>query len=163
MTDEKKILVLGVGNILFTDEGIGVKVVMELEKEYSFSSNVELMDGGTLGTKLMGPMMECDFLIVVDAVLGNDEPGSVYRLTGDDLRRSLAFKDSIHQTDLLDTMVLCELCDRRPECVVIGVEPKDYQTMHDDVSDVTLARLPFMMDRVLEEVTAAGGSYEKLA
>ncbi|ACS79978.1 MULTISPECIES: HyaD/HybD family hydrogenase maturation endopeptidase [Maridesulfovibrio] len=163
MTEEKKILVLGVGNILFTDEGIGVKVVNELMSQYSFSDNVEVMDGGTLGTKLMGPMMECDFLIVVDAVLGNDEPGSVYRLTGEDLRRSLAFKDSMHQTDLLDTMVLCELCDRRPECVVIGVEPKDYQTMHDEVSDVTLERLPFMMEKVLEEVSAAGGSYEKMA
>ncbi|WP_419779587.1 HyaD/HybD family hydrogenase maturation endopeptidase [Maridesulfovibrio sp.] len=163
MTEDRKILVLGVGNILFTDEGIGVKVVTELQKEYSFSENVELMDGGTLGTKLMGPMMECDFLIVVDAVLGNDEPGSVYRLTGDDLRKSLGFRDSIHQTDLLDTMVLCELCDRRPECVVIGVEPKDYQTMHDEVSDVTLARLPFMMEKVLDEVSAAGGSYEKMA
>jgi hydrogenase maturation protease len=81
-----KILVLGVGNILFTDEGVGVRAVETLLRDYSFSDNVTLMDGGTLGTRLMDPIMQCQRLIVIDAVLGGDEPGSVYRLTGDDLR-----------------------------------------------------------------------------
>ncbi|MBI9111445.1 HyaD/HybD family hydrogenase maturation endopeptidase [Maridesulfovibrio ferrireducens] len=160
MSESKKILVLGVGNILFTDEGIGVKVVTDLQKEFSFSPNVTLMDGGTLGTVLMGPIMECDMLIVVDAVLGDGEPGSVYRLTGEDLRRSLAFKDSMHQTDLLDTLVLCDLCDSRPDCVVVGVEPFDYETMCEHVSDTVKAQFPIMKERVLEEVIAAGGSYK---
>ncbi|WP_291327591.1 HyaD/HybD family hydrogenase maturation endopeptidase [Desulfovibrio sp. UCD-KL4C] len=160
MSESQKILVLGVGNILFTDEGIGVKVVTDLQKEFSFSPNVTLMDGGTLGTILMGPIMECDMLIVVDAVLGDDKPGSVYRLTGEDLRKSLAFKDSMHQTDLLDTLVLCDLCDSRPDCVVVGVEPFDYQTMCEHVSDTVKVQLPTMKERVLEEVFAAGGTYK---
>ena len=129
MSDEKKILVLGVGNILFTDEGVGVRVVEELINNYEFTENVSLMDGGTLGSKLMAPIMDADFLIVVDAVLGGDEPGSVYKLRGDDLRSSLAFKNSLHDTDLVDTLAQCELLGNRPESIVIGIEPFDFKTM----------------------------------
>lgn len=163
MTEEKKILVLGVGNILYTDEGVGVRIIEQLQEKFSFSENVTLLDGGTLGTRLMGPIMESDMLIVVDAVLGGSDPGSVYRLTGEDLRKSLAFKDSMHQTDLLDTLVLCELCGKRPDCVVVGVEPFDYETMCEKVSEGIRDKMPFMMDKVLEEVDTAGGSYQSLA
>jgi hydrogenase maturation protease len=130
MTDTKtRILVLGVGNILFTDEGIGVRAVEELTRLYDFSDNVTLMDGGTLGTRLMDPIMDSDLLIVVDAVLGDGPAGSVYRLVGEDLRKSLAFKDSMHQTDLVDTLVMCDIVGNRPEAVIVGMEPEDFHTM----------------------------------
>lgn len=163
MTEEQKILVLGVGNILYTDEGVGVRIIEELQEKFSFSDNVTLMDGGTLGTKLMGPIMESDMLIVVDAVLGGSEPGSVYRLVGEDLRKSLAFKDSMHQTDLLDTLVLCDLCGKRPDCVVVGVEPFDFETLCEHISEGIRERMPFMVEKILEEVTNAGGTYQNLA
>ena len=160
MTDnQRRILVLGVGNILFTDEGLGVRTVERLQELYDFSENVTLMDGGTLGTRLMDPIMQADFLIVADAVLGGGEPGSIYRLTGDDLRKSLAFKNSMHQTDLVDTLIYCELLGNRPEAVVVGMEPTDYHTMAIEVSPTTSARLPQFMGVVLDEVAKAGGSY----
>jgi len=157
MTD-KRILVLGVGNILFTDEGIGVRCIETLLSQYSFSPNVTLMDGGTLGTKLMGPILESDFLIVCDAVLCDDKPGSVYRLIGDDLRKSLAFRDSMHQTDLVDTLGMCELVGNRPEAIVIGMEPFDYHSMGLELSDGALKSMPVMMDSVIKEILAAGGT-----
>lgn len=161
MTDQKRILVLGVGNILYTDEGVGVRCVEKLMEEYEFSENVTLMDGGTLGTKLVGPIIEHDYLIVVDAVLGDGGPGSIYRLTGEDLRKSLAFKDSMHQHDLCDTLVQCDIIGNRPEAVIVGIEPFDYQTMCVELSDATRERLPEMAAKVLEEVSAAGGTYSK--
>lgn len=159
MTDTTRILVLGVGNILYTDEGLGVRAVSFLQENYSFSENVTLMDGGTLGIKLMDAMMNCDYLIVVDAVLGGSNSGSIYRLTGEDLRKSLGFNDSMHQTDLVDTLIYCELAGNRPETVVIGMEPTDYQTMSTEVSPLTAEKLPAMHTFVLEEVSRAGGSY----
>ena len=158
-TDGDKILVLGVGNILYTDEGVGVRVVEKLEAEYDFSDNVTLMDGGTLGNKLMHPIMSHDFLIVVDAVLGGDVPGSVYRLTGDDLRKSLAFNNSLHQTDLVDTLIICGMVGKRPEAVIIGIEPKDYSTMSIDLSDVSLRVLPRVAEIVLDEIKNTGGAF----
>lgn len=163
MSNGKRILVLGVGNILYTDEGLGVRAVERLQEQYDFSDNVTLMDGGTLGIKLMDSMMDSDYLIVVDAVLGGSDPASVYRLTGEDLRKSLGFNDSMHQTDLVDTLIYCELAGNRPEAVVIGMEPVDYQSMGLEVSPPVLERIPAMCKFVLDEVTGAGGSYSPKA
>lgn len=164
MTQEpKRILVMGVGNILWTDEGLGVRIVEWLERNYDFSDNVTLYDGGTLGMRLMDPIMNSDLLIVVDAVLGDGEPGDVYRLTGDDLRKSLAFKNSMHQTDLVDTLIYCDIAGHRPEAVVIGVEPFDFQTMAVEVSECIAAKMPEIASRVLDEIKAAGGEFSPRA
>ncbi|ACV67569.1 HyaD/HybD family hydrogenase maturation endopeptidase [Desulfohalobium retbaense] len=161
--ETQRILVLGVGNILFTDEGIGVRAIEEMQSGYQFSENVTLMDGGTLGTRLMDYIMESDYLIVVDAVLGDSDPGSVYRLTGEDLRQSLAFKNSMHQTDLVDTLVYCDLAGHCPEAVVIGMEPADYETMAVGLSEPAQAALPHMMQRVAEEIRKAGATAEPVS
>ena len=156
----KRILVLGVGNILFTDEGTGVRLVEKLQAEYEFPENVTLMDGGKLGSRLMGPIMEADALIVADAVLAGKEPGTVVRLTGDGLRKSLAFKDSLHQSDLVDTLIYCDLAGHKPaDVVVIGMEPFDYQTMSVELSPVVAGRLTKMAGAVLDEISRAGGTF----
>ena len=162
MSDTKKrILVLGVGNILFTDEGIGVRAAEEMQRLYDFSDNVTIMDGGTLGTRLMDPILNCDQLIVIDAVLGDGEAGSIYRLTGEDLRKSLAFKDSMHQTDLVDTLIMCEIVGNRPEAVILGMEPLDFHTLAIEISPVAKARQEALIGFALEEITQAGGAFTK--
>lgn len=160
--ERQRILVLGVGNILFTDEGIGVRAVEEFEQHYRISENVTLMDGGTLGTKLMDTIMESDYLIVVDAVLGDGDPGALYRLVGEDLRQSLAFRNSMHQTDLVDTLVYCDLAGHCPEAVVIGMEPADYETMAVGLSAPAQAALPEMLERVAGEIRKAGALAEPI-
>ena len=155
---DKRILVLGVGNILFTDEGIGVRCIERMQQDFAFSDNVTLMDGGTMGTKLMGPILESDYLIVCDAVLCGDAPGSVYRLMGEDLRKSLAFRDSMHQTDLVDTLGMCELVGNRPEAVVIGMEPSDYHTMALELSETASRSMAVMIESVVREILSAGGT-----
>ncbi|MFW5735345.1 MAG: HyaD/HybD family hydrogenase maturation endopeptidase [Oceanidesulfovibrio sp.] len=157
-SNDTRILVLGVGNILFTDEGIGVRCVEKIQQEYDASPNVELMDGGTLGTKLMDFIMNCDMLVVVDAVLGKSEPGSIYRFDGDELRKSLAFKNSLHQTDLVDTLVMCDLAGHRPDAVIIGMEPEDYHTMNVELSETAKARQDALVQAVIEEVEKHGGN-----
>lgn len=154
----RKILILGVGNILYTDEGVGVRAVERLLETYDFSDNVTLMDGGNLGMRLMQPLMESDYCIVLDAVLGGDAPGTIYRFTGEDLRKSLAFKDSMHQSDLVDTLIYCELVGKRPETVVIGMEPFDFKTMAVELSPTVADRLPAMLDVALKELAEAGGT-----
>ncbi len=107
--------------------------------------------------RLMDPIMNSDYLIVVDAVLGDGEPGSVYRLKDDDLRKSLAFKNSMHQTDLIDTLIYCDIAGHRPDAVVVGIEPYDFQTMAVELSGPIKEKLPQIMEEVVAEICKAGG------
>ena len=157
--DPPRILVLGVGNILYTDEGVGVRAVEKLQREHEFSDNVTLMDGGTLGMRLMDSIMQADKLIVVDAVHGGKEPGTLYRFTGEDLRKSLAFKDSMHQLDLVDTLIFCKELGNRPDTVVIGIEPYDLRTLAMEMSPAIIERLDSLTRLVLDEITACGGRF----
>lgn len=158
--NEKRILILGVGNILYTDEGFGVRVAEELDQKYVFSPNVDILDGGTLGTRLIGPIMESDYLIIVDIVLNDGKPGDLFRLLGEDLEKACAFKNSMHQTDLLDTLAQCSLMGQVPDDVILyGIEPVNYKDMSAALSPELEERLPEVMDAVLKEVEKAGGTY----
>ena len=154
----EKILILGVGNILFKDEGIGVRALQWLQENASFPENVTLLDGGTLGMGLMDALLGCDRVFVLDAVLGGKEPGSVYRLTDESLRKSMSFKDSLHQTDLVDTLICCGLLGSRPEAVVYGMEPCDYQTMELGLTPVCEAAIPKMARALLDELAGTGAA-----
>jgi len=154
---EKRILLLGVGNILYSDEGLGVHAVNYLKARYSFSPNVSLLDGGTLGKLLMSVLIDHDFVIILDAVLGGEAPGTVYRLEGEALRKSLGFRDSQHDVDLVDTLISCEIIGHRPGAVVIGMEPADWKTMTLELTPVCAEKLPKLAGHALEELEAAGG------
>lgn len=157
---DKRILILGVGNILYTDEGFGVRVAEEIEQKYEFSPNVSILDGGTLGFRLMGPIMESDYLIIVDIVLNEGKPGDIFRLLGQDLEKACAFKNSMHQTDLLDTLAQCSLMGEVPDDVILyGVEPVNYEDMSAALSPELSVKMPEVVEAVLKEVEKAGGTY----
>ena len=124
-----RVLIMGVGNILLRDEGFGVAAVNHLEKNYYWPENVRLQEGATQGLLLMSELEECDLLVVLDVVLGGKEPGTVYLLENEDLSRSLSFQGSMHQTDLLQTLQVCELAGCRPQCLAFGLQPFDWRTM----------------------------------
>jgi len=161
--NKPKVLVLGVGNILLKDEGVGVRCVEKLLAEYAFAPNVELMDGGTLGMALMDAIMGCDRLIVVDAVVNGGRPGEMYRLTGVEMGKSVAFKNSMHQTDLLETLATCKVLGTCPDTVVLGVEPKDFDPWGVELTPPVQARLEDLCQAVLREIDQAGGEFTPAA
>jgi len=158
----EQILVLGVGNILLRDEGVGVRVVERLTEGYRFSTNVTLLDGGTLGLRLLDPITQADRLIVVDAVQWGGEPGTLYRLQADDLNRRLTFKNSIHQLDLVETLAYADMLGCRPEALVVGIEPADISPWGLELTPKIAAALDRLVAAVLAEIEAAGGSFTAL-
>lgn len=160
--ENPQILVLGVGNILLKDEGLGVRVVEKIRAGYAFSTNVELMDGGTLGMALMDSIMGCHRLIVVDAVVNGGRPGDIYRLTGLEMGKSVAFKNSMHQSDLLETLAACKALGSCPETVVLGMEPRDFDPWGLDLTPPVQARLEDLCRAVLAEIKSCGGSFHTL-
>lgn len=146
-----RVLIMGVGNILLRDEGFGVAAVNHLEKNYYWPENVRLQEGATQGLLLMSELEECDLLVVLDVVLGGKEPGTVYLLENEDLSRSLSFQGSMHQTDLLQTLQVCELAGCRPQCLAFGLQPFDWRTMQVGLSPEAEAMLPVFAEKVVAE------------
>ncbi|ROQ89525.1 HyaD/HybD family hydrogenase maturation endopeptidase [Desulfosoma caldarium] len=155
----QKILVLGVGNVLLKDEGLGVHLVRRLEAAYDFSENVRLMDGGTLGLRLLDPIAQADHVIVIDAVQRGADPGTVQKMSADDLSKKVTFKNSIHQLDLVETLAYAEVLGQRPTCVIVGMEPLDIEPWGITLTPPVAANMKELEVLVLEEIQKAGGSW----
>ena len=161
MTDQ--ITILGVGNILLRDEGVGVRVVEELKKRFIFPENVSLVDGGTQGLWLLATIQESDHLIVIDAVLGGGEPGSLYRLEKADLPKGLRFKQSAHDSDLVEALNLCALLENGPKSVVvIGIKPLDITPFGLELSREIESQVENIVERVINEVHKLGVTPQKI-
>ena len=127
-------MILGIGNILFSDEGFGIRVIERLTDLYEFSENISVVDGGVLGMNLLGIISEADHLIVVDAVRNGDKPGTLVRLEGDEIPARIRAKNSLHQVDFLEALTMCQVFDKVPQTVILGVEPQDIETLSDELT-----------------------------
>ena len=153
------VMVLGVGCILYTDEGFGVRVVEKMEALYEFSDNVLLVDGGVLGINLLGVISKPDHLIVVDAIRNKGKPGDLYRLAGDQIPQRIRAKNSLHQVDFLEALTLCQALDKVPETVIIGVEPEDIDTQSLELTPAIQKKIEPVIDMVLAELDRLGVSW----
>ena len=119
------VLILGVGNILLRDEGVGVRVVQAME-QMELPPGVELFDGATAGLDLLDTLADRRRVIIIDAVEGDSEPGTVFRLSPEDLLPRANAGVSLHEIGLLETLTVAKRMGVAPrEIVVIGVKPKE--------------------------------------
>ena len=155
------VMILGIGCILFSDEGFGVRVVEKMQREYQFSENVLLIDGGVLGINLLGVISKPDHLIVVDAIRNRGKPGDLYRLEGAAIPERIRAKNSLHQVDFLEALTLCQALDKVPETVIVGVEPQDIDSMSLELTPATRGKIDAVIKMVLIELDRLGVSYKK--
>jgi hydrogenase maturation protease len=144
-------LVLGLGNILLRDEGVGVRVVQAME-EMELASGVELFDGGTAGIDLLDVLADRRKVIVIDAIEGPSEPGTVLRFGPDELAWPDGRGVSLHEMGLLETLAVAKQLGTAPdEVVVLGVKPKEVEPGLELTPQI--ARLvPRIVDLVLAEL-----------
>ena len=124
-----RILILGIGNLLWADEGFGVRAVEALNRDYEFPDNVTLMDGGTQGLYLIEHVMSADILVVFDAVDYGLPPGSLKLVEDEAVPKFLgAKKMSLHQTGFQDVLATAELLGKAPKHLfLIGVQPVELE------------------------------------
>lgn len=141
--NSKRILVLGIGNILWADEGFGVRCVEALNADWEFPPQVELMDGGTQGLYLLPYVQEADCLLVFDAVDYGDPEGKLREVIGDQVPRFMgAKKMSLHQTGFQEVLMAAELTNKLPaELVLIGVQPEELEDYGGSLRDVVKAQI----------------------
>lgn len=146
-----KIVIIGVGNLLLSDEGVGVHVANELMKK-ELPPYVSVVDGGTDGFRLLNIITEADRLIVIDAVKGGAEPGSIYRFDIDEVKSCPpGFKTSVHQIGILEVIDLSGLIGKTPHTTVIGVEPKSIE-MGMELSPEVKSKIPRIIELTFEEI-----------
>jgi len=150
------VLVLGAGNILLSDEGIGVRVVEALQDRYSIPDAVEVLDGGTCGMGLLDVLAGRDHLIIVDAVNTGRPPGTLVRLADDEIPAAFRTKSSPHQLGLQDVLALLHLLDKAPRrLTVIGVQPSSLD-LSLELSPLVAGKLDEMLAMLVAELTAIG-------
>jgi hydrogenase maturation protease len=146
-----KIVILGVGNLLLSDEGVGVHVANEL-LQLDLPAGVSVVEGGTDGLGLIDIITEADRLIVVDAVKGGGAPGSIYHFDIDEVRGCPSgFQTSAHQIGILEVINLSGLIGQQPYTTVIGVEPKSLE-MSMELSPEVKDKIPRIIELVLDEL-----------
>lgn len=151
-----RIVILGVGNLLLTDEGVGPTTITYLEERWRFPEHVELVDGATAGLELMNVFGGAAHLVVIDTVLGGAEPGAIFRFHPDDVPSGVRYRTSIHQITFLDAWTMARLLGPAPEVIIVGVEPEDMSTPHIGLTATLQARLPDIEDAVLGELARLG-------
>ncbi|MGL4459632.1 MAG: HyaD/HybD family hydrogenase maturation endopeptidase, partial [Plesiomonas shigelloides] len=112
---QNPVLVLGIGNLLLSDEAIGVRAVEALEQRFHLPPQVDVLDGGTCGMALIGDMADREHLIIADAVLTGDAPGTVVTLRDEEVPTLFSRKISPHQLGLSDVLSALKLTDEFPQ------------------------------------------------
>ncbi len=152
VTEKKPILVLGVGNLVLKDEGVGVHVAQRMQ-EMDLPSHVEVLDGGTMGFDLLDDIEGRKKVVIVDTVKGGQPPGTVYRMTIDDIDEMPKSRVSLHDIDMTDVFKLADLFEiEKPEIVIIGVEPKDMESTSMELSPEVEAQIPKVIEVVMREI-----------
>ena len=147
--DTCKTMILGVGNLLMRDEGIGVHAAANLQ-EFPLPDHIEVIEGGTDGFRLFNLILGTERLIVVDCVKGGDAPGSIYRFGIDDYDHFPdIYKTSVHQIGIDEVISLSGTMGTPPEATFIGVEPGEL-FMSMELSETIRSRLPKVLEIVLE-------------
>jgi hydrogenase maturation protease len=141
------ILILGLGNVLLGDDGLGAAAVARLERNYRVPPRVRLEDGGTLGLSLLGLLAETEHVILVDAIAAESPPGTLIRLDGADVSDAVRDRLSPHQVGVADLLDAARLIDSYPRTVtLLGLVP--------DSIDLAVVRSS-AVDQSLDELVGA--------
>ncbi|MGA7539331.1 MAG: HyaD/HybD family hydrogenase maturation endopeptidase [Steroidobacteraceae bacterium] len=150
------VLVLGLGNVVLGDDGVGPLALARLESQYRAPPGVRLADGGTLGLALLDEIAEAQHLILVDAVATDESPGTLVRLDGEAVRDAVRDRLSVHQVGVADLLDAARLIGRYPDSVVLlGIVPGRIGLAVTRTREVDEA-LPALVSAVVREVKAHG-------
>jgi len=148
-------VVLGLGNILHADDGAGAQAIQRLREDPRVPADVALVEGGTLGLELLSYVWDCSRLIVIDAVDVGEAPGTVVRMSGEELN-SLPGGSSVHQLGVSDLLVaLRVLAQRQPAVVLLGVQPANTE-WSTEVSPAVAAAMDSLVDAAVRELCLQG-------
>ena len=152
----KTVTVLGIGNVLYSDEGLGVHVLPELRKALSNREQVEIIEGATDGLRLLEPVEEAEYLIVIDAINAEAQPGTLIVLKDDEIPAFFSRKLSVHQLGFHEVLQAAKLRDKWPkEVKLFGLQPASL-AFGIGMSEEVKQAIPALIDAVVEQIDRWG-------
>jgi len=150
MSSNAEVVVIGLGNILMEDEGIGVHAVNHLEKNYLFKPEIEIVDGGTSGLDLLPFFGTEKSILLIDAVNFDMDPGTVGALEDDAILAQLDPKISLHHLGLSDLISISELTDRKAKkMTLLGIQPESMENLDLEMTDTIKGVFDKVIDNAL--------------
>ncbi|HJV60995.1 MAG TPA: hydrogenase maturation protease [Albitalea sp.] len=152
----RRVVILGIGNTILSDEGVGVHAAAALRASHALPEGVQVIDGGTAGMELLDDLAGLDLLLVLDAVKARREPGSVLCLRGAEVPVFFRSKLSPHQVSICDVLASLEFAGLAPrELVLVGMEPESLE-LGLELTPKVANHLPQMLGMAVEELAAHG-------
>lgn len=151
-----KAVVLGIGNIILTDEGVGVRAVEALQAQYRLPDGVIAIDGGTSSMELIEDLSDLDFLLVLDTIVAGKPPGTIVTLAGTEVPVFFRKKLSPHQISLADVLASLEFLGAEPrDITVIGVQPVSME-LGMELTPTVAEQVPVVVALAVEELRKRG-------
>jgi len=148
--------VIGIGNLLLMDEGVGVHAVKALWERFTFPKEVEIIDGGTMGLDLLPYLEGKENLLLIDAVDFKAEPGTIRIIEGDSIKKFLDMKFSVHQIGLPDMLFAASLTGVAPPRIcLVGIQPKTLEAGI-DISDTLKEKFEALIETSVEKLRQWG-------
>jgi hydrogenase maturation protease len=149
-TQKKKFLILGLGNIILKDEGVGVYVAQRMQ-QMSLPPYVEVLDGGIKGLDLLDFIEDREKVVVVDAVKAGTQPGTLFRFTDKDLAGKKGVLRAAHGIDFSDVITIAAMTGKKPDVVFLGIEPEDLDVGM-ELSPLIEKNIPVLINLVMKEI-----------
>nr|WP_321266109.1 HyaD/HybD family hydrogenase maturation endopeptidase [uncultured Sulfurimonas sp.] len=156
-----KVAIIGTGNIIYKDEGIGVYASKYIEQNFTFSDDVILVDGGVLGFELMQYYQDYDKVIILDTITMNDEIGSIYNLPSQELLGLGSYKQTAHEVEIIEMLEICSLQDKMAEVNIVGIIPKDIYSVNIGLTDEMQSKFYDFVQVALSELDRCTIEYKK--
>ena len=133
-------VIIGVGNILLKDEGVGIYAAKYIDENFLFSPSIDIIDGGTIGYRLINYLQGYDKVFILDTISADDEPGSIYSMPSEALMGMGHYRRTAHEVEVVEMLEICSLTETMAEVNVIGIVPEDIKNVGIDLTDKMLKR-----------------------
>jgi hydrogenase maturation protease len=148
----EKITVLGIGNIIMQDEGLGVRVLEAITEKYQFPFHVQLLDGGCLGNELLPFLDGTQKLLIIDALAAHLPPGDCRKFAGVEVKKYFKNKLSVHEIGISEVLASLEIIGEPiEEVVIVGMQPASLDVGL-ELSDEVTAAVPELIDMVISQL-----------
>ena len=147
---KKDIAIIGIGNILLQDDGVGVHVIKQLENE-NLPSNIELVDAGTSTLDTLGLFLDYEKVIVVDCLRAGLQPGTIYKIKPEDIKSHKKESLSIHDVQILDVVNMSNMMNKYPEVIIFGIEPEKI-ALDLEMTETMISKIPEIIYHIKKEL-----------